>query len=173
MKSGELRVGDFLVFVWVFALAVTLHMLEEVIWLPAWSVDAGGWHEPVGRKEFGFAAVVFLLLLYGLCFLGGEWWVANGRVGVWGSEAAVYLLCGLAVVMAANIFVPHLGATIAQRRYAPGLATAVVFNLPAAALLLWSFFAGGDVRVFWFFVALGVMVITAVWGWPLLFKVFK
>jgi hypothetical protein len=47
--------------------------------------------------------------------------------------------------MVANAFVPHLVATIAARRYAPGTATAVLLNLPLGSLLLYQSLKNGDV----------------------------
>ncbi len=101
-------------------------MLEEVIWLPAWSRDAGRWHEPVRRGEFLLATAAFLALFY----IG----VIDGLRGGPGT----YLTAGFAVVMILNLFWPHLGATLVQRRYAPGLATAVFLTTPTATYLLSS-----------------------------------
>ncbi len=50
----------------------------------------------------------------------------------WGTDA----LCGYAAFMLGNVFVPHVAATIALRRYMPGTTRAVLLNLPATALLL-------------------------------------
>ena len=150
--------------VWLFALVVTLHMIEEVIWLPAWSQGAGRWHEPVGRREFAFATAVMLLFLYTISYLASR--IAPESV-------SVYLVCGLALVMLVNLVIPHLGATIAQRRYAPGLGTSLFLVVPAAGLLLWAAFAQQYISVPRFFVAgAGVLLATAV-IWPALFRIGK
>ena len=44
---------DFILIAWLFALVVTLHNLEEAIWLPDWSQTAGRWHSPVSRNLSG------------------------------------------------------------------------------------------------------------------------
>jgi len=49
--------------VWLFAAAVTLHNLEEVVWLPRWSHTAGKWHYPVGSFEFRFAVISLTMLV--------------------------------------------------------------------------------------------------------------
>jgi len=146
---------------WLFALVVTLHMIEELIWLPAWSQGAGWWHEPVGRREFAFATAVMLLFLYTISYLA-----ANG-----GAESvAIYLVCGLALVMMVNVVIPHLGATIAQRRYAPGLGTSLILIMPVAGLLLWRAFEENVISLPRYMVAaVGMLLGTAV-IWPALFR---
>jgi len=49
---------------WLFAVAITIHNLEEALWLPAWSQSAGRWHHPVGAREFRFAVGVLTTLAY-------------------------------------------------------------------------------------------------------------
>jgi len=147
---------------WLFALAVTLHMIEELLWLPAWSQDAGRWHVPVGSREFAFATAVFLLFLTPITYLA-----SNAPP----ESITIYLVCGLALVMILNFIMPHLGATIAQRRYAPGLATSLLFILPAATLLLWRAFHDNAISLPRYSVAAaGLLLATAV-IWPALFRI--
>lgn len=110
---------------WLFAVAVTLHNVEEAVFLPRWSRHAGRWHLPVGAAEFRFAVAVLALLAYVCAWLS-----------VTGSRIGTYVLCGYALAMFLNVFIPHLAATAALRRYAPGTATALAFNLPVTSLLL-------------------------------------
>jgi hypothetical protein len=63
------------------------------------------------------------------------------------NEIGIYLLCGYALAMALNVFLPHVAATIALRRYAPGTATALLFNLPVCVMLLVA--AGREQLVSW------------------------
>jgi hypothetical protein len=42
---------DFVILIWLFAAAVTLHNLEEALLLPKWSQLAGRWYRPVGACE--------------------------------------------------------------------------------------------------------------------------
>jgi hypothetical protein len=149
---------------WLFVSAVTLHMIEELIWLPAWSQAAGRWHEPVGRRPFAFATAVMLLFLYIISYLATNAAPESG---------SIYLVCGLALVMLINIFWPHLGATIAQRRYAPGLATSLLFILPTASLLLWRAFEDNAISMPRYgVVAAGILLGTAV-IWPALLRIGK
>ena len=113
---------------WFFALAVTLHNAEEALFLPKWSMCAGRWHAPVNPFEFRFAVVVLTLLAYGTAYL-------SARHGP--QSAAAYTLAGYAMAMLLNAFFPHLLATLALRRYAPGTATALLLNLPVCGALLY------------------------------------
>jgi hypothetical protein len=94
---------------WLFALALTIHNLEEAIWLPKWSQQAGRWHPKVNKFPFRFAVVVLTLLAYGTVL--GSYWGGKGSLGD-------YLLTGYAFTMLLIAFFPHLVATIVLRRYA-------------------------------------------------------
>lgn len=71
-----------------------------------------------------------------------------------------YLLAGFAFAMLLNVLVPHLLATVAMRRYMPGLGTAIALNLLVTVMLLRSAFAEGYVR-FPTFAYYGVLVCVA------------
>ncbi len=123
---------------WFFPLAITVHNLEEAIWLPAWSQRAGRWHRPVEPFAFRFAVAVLTVLAYA----AAAWSAAGGPESI-----GAYLLSGYALAMLLNVFLPHLLATVALRRYVPGLATALLCNLPVTAGLLQAAFAEGYVKL--------------------------
>jgi hypothetical protein len=125
---------NFVLLTWHFALAVTLHNAEEGWFLPAWSHSAGRWHPPVGTGEVRFAAGILTVLAY-LSASGGK-----GSVGA-------YLLAGYALAMLLNVVFPHVLATIDERRYAPGTATAVLLNLPITVLLLSTAIQAGYIQL--------------------------
>ncbi len=112
--------------IWTLAVAETLHNLEEAIWLPAWSKASGAWHPPVGAFEFRFAVVVVTLLFYAIIYDFSRHSSARSR----------YLMGGTLVLVLFNVFVPHLLATIIMTRYAPGVVTGVLVNLPVTVYLL-------------------------------------
>jgi hypothetical protein len=145
---------------WLLPAALAVHMLEEIIWLPAWSQSAGGWHPPVGRREFTFAS----MLVVGLGLLAAfaaEW----SGPGGWGA----YLATGLAAVMVVNFFVPHAGAALQLRRYAPGLASSALLMVPASLYLIQRALALDYVSPLPFIaMAIGTPVIAA-YLWPKLF----
>lgn len=129
---------NFVLLSWLFALAITVHNVEEGWLLPAWSRSAGRWHQPVGRGEFRFAVVILTVLAYlavGLSVSGGK------------ANVGTYLLAGYALAMLLNAGFPHVLATIAMRRYTPGTATALVLNLPVTVLLLSMALQGGYIQL--------------------------
>lgn len=149
---------------WLFALAVTLHMIEELIWLPAWSQRAGRWHMAVSSREFAFATAVFLLFLTIITYLASN---------ALPESVSIYLVCGLALVMLFNFVLPHLGATIAQRRYAPGLITSLLCILPAASLLLRHAFQDNAISMPRYGVAAALLLLATAVIWPALLRTGK
>lgn len=112
---------------WWFPAAFAAHNFEEALWLPAWSVHAAPFHAPVGAVEFRFAVAVLTLLSAGVTAL------ARARGGAF-SHAAV----GTWAMMLGNVLMPHLAATLALGRYAPGLGTGVILIAPVGTWLLWG-----------------------------------
>jgi hypothetical protein len=153
---------DFRIAAWIFVLVITLHNLEEALLLPAWSCTAGRWHHPVGKCEFRFAVLVLTLLAYaavGLALLGGR------------ESVGVYFLTGYALPMLLNVFIPHLLATLALRRYAPGTFTGLLLNLPVTSLLLYLAFQENYIHSSRFLWA-GPLVVAVLLGLiPLLFAI--
>jgi hypothetical protein len=82
---------------------------------------------------------------------------------------ADYLLSGYALAMLVNVVFPHLAATFGLRRYAPGTATAVLFNLPVTALLLQQAFAEGRIEPNTFLWAGPLTAIVIAMSIPVLF----
>ncbi len=123
---GALNQASYRSVVWVAAIAETLHNVEEAIWLPGWSRTSGVWHPPVGAFEFRFADAVVTLLFYAVIYF---FWKR-------GTAASRCLLGGVLVVILFNVLVPHLAATIATARYAPGVVTGILLNVPVTVFLL-------------------------------------
>jgi hypothetical protein len=126
---------------WVFALGATAHNAEEAILFPAWSVRFGRWYASVSAEAFRFAAVILSvlgLLAALLASLGGA------------RSVGAYLISGYALAMALNALVPHVAATVAFRAYAPGAATALLFNLPLGGWLVYRSLVDGyvDPKIF-------------------------
>ena len=128
-----------------FCAAVTVHNVEEALFLPDWSRAAARFRAPVGAFEFRFAVAALTLVAYACAALAAT-----------GAAFGAYLVCGYALAMAANAFVPHLVATLALRRYAPGTATGLLLNLPIGAALVAA--AAAEGRSAW---------ATFVWAGPM------
>lgn len=155
---------DFIFFAWLFALAVTVHNLEEALLLPAWSQKAGKWHHPVGAAEFRFAVVVLTLLAY----------TAAALAAVYGRESAgAYFLSGYALAMLLNVLFPHVIATVFMRRYAPGTLTALLLNLPVTILLLRQGLQEGYIQLQKFTWAGPLVVLGLLAAIPVLFALGK
>jgi len=147
---------DFVLLAWLFALAITVHNLEEALLLPDWSKTAGKWHHPVGAGEFRFAVVVLTLLGYVAAWLA----TVNGKESV-GS----YLVAGYAIAMLLNVLFPHAIATVVMRRYVPGTLTALLLNLPVTLLLLHQGFQEGYIhgeRLAWAGPLVTVSIVAAI-----------
>ena len=110
---------------WLFALGVVAHNAEEAWLLPAWPHRPARWR--VSARAFRFGAAVLSLIV-----LLAAWLAANSGPGDFG----VYLLAGIALAMVLNVLAPHLIACVVARHYAPGTATAVLFNLPLGCAYL-------------------------------------
>ena len=152
---------SFIEWQWLFPFAVTLHNLEEAIWLPAWLKHAGKWHRAVSPPAFHFAAAVLTVWAF--------------VVTVWSAKAGpesmgTYLLAGYALAMLLNVLLPHLLATVVLRRYMPGLGTAIAFNLPVTFMLLHRAFLEGYVRLPKFAFFGGLVCVALVASIPALFK---
>lgn len=110
---------------WLFALAITVHNLEEGLFLPAYAGATSRFSGRVTPFAFRFALVVLTAVAY----------VVVG-LAVAGNLLATQLLAGIAAVMVVNAVVPHLALTVAFRRYAPGTGTALCIMLPLSLLVI-------------------------------------
>jgi hypothetical protein len=144
---------------WLLPAAITIHMIEEMIWLPKWSQTAGSWHVPVRPGQFAFASIVLIVISFAATAVA----VQSDRGGV-----AIYLSLGLALTMLLNIYFPHIGSAISLKRYAPGIVTGLLINLPLMSFLIWQAVSGGYVDGILFLLAAVPMVIAAAGGWSLL-----
>lgn len=106
---------------WLFALGVILHNIEEALFLPGWSARNRRRQFEVNAASFRFAVTLLSLAVLAAASLA-----SSGGSGSFGA----YFLAGYALAMVLNVFIPHLAASIVLREYAPGTATALLFNLP-------------------------------------------
>ncbi|MHB8137263.1 MAG: HXXEE domain-containing protein [Smithellaceae bacterium] len=112
-----------------FPLAITLHNVEEALWLPQWSKQAGRFHRPVGTTEFHFAVLIITAMAYLATFL----------MLVFPNVIIVNrFFYGFLGAMTVNVLFPHLAASIFLRTYAPGLLTGLLLNVPIGATLIYQ-----------------------------------
>lgn len=111
----------------LFILTITLHNIEEGLWLPQWSQFAEKYHKPVEKKAFHFALVVITTLAY----------LVSGLFMFFPQVLVLkYFFIGYVGTMIINAFVPHLVSTIVLKRYAPGLVTGIFLNVPLNSLII-------------------------------------
>jgi Protein of unknown function with HXXEE motif len=70
---------DFYYLIWAFPLVITIHNLEEAIWLPGWSESTGRWYHTVEPGEFRFAVAVCILGAIPLLFAIGPRFVKASK----------------------------------------------------------------------------------------------
>lgn len=117
---------------WLFALAITVHNIEEGLFLPAFTASVPRLAEHSTPFSFRFALIVLTGAVYVV--------VACAAAGV---ASAIVILSGLALVMAINAVAPHLILTLVCRRYAPGTATGLFIMTPLSTLLIVRIAAAG------------------------------
>jgi hypothetical protein len=121
---------------WLFPIAVTLHNSEEAIWFPAWwSQHAREVPVHPNSGAFRFAVAALTLAAFVITYMSAR----KGKESVW-----AYLMFGYIAAMFANVFIPHLPASLILHSYTPGVVTALLINLPVMSLL-----AIGAVREGW------------------------
>jgi hypothetical protein len=150
---------------WIFfPLAITLHNLEEALWLPKWSKHAKPFHAPIEANEFHFAVIVVTMLAYLSSFLA----LAFPSVWLWS-----YFFHGFLGAMIVNTFVPHLVSTIVLRRYSPGLVTGLFLLVPINSLIIYRSISSGSITLHHLIVSVLVVGAMLLSSLPLLFRIGK
>jgi len=148
--------------IWLlFPFGITLHNLEEAVWLPKWSQHASRFHRPVEPDEFYFAVLCVTILAYLSTFLA----MAFPTVWVWKQ-----IFFGFLGAMILNAFMPHLFATIILRRYCPGLITGLLLLLPINVTIIQQAIAQGNIQWSELVIStllLGIILLAAL---PVMFK---
>ncbi len=112
----------------LFILGFSLHNLEEALWLPKWSKVAGKYHQKIGEKEFRFAVIIITALGYLISF---QYFLFSEKYFF-----SKLLYFSFVAMMVLNVIFPHLLATILLRKYAPGLISGLLLNLPIGLYLI-------------------------------------
>lgn len=111
----------------LFGIGVTLHNLEEAIFLVAWArADVRLWFEPNPKIYWALTSLVSVVV-----------WIPV--VGICISKENSHFqsaLSGFALAMAVNAVLPHFVISLVKHSYSPGMGTAMLFNLPLGVLLI-------------------------------------
>ncbi|WP_105615834.1 HXXEE domain-containing protein [Vallitalea okinawensis] len=144
-----------------FPLAITLHNIEEAIWLPQWSFYAKKYHRPVNKDEFRFAVLLITALAYISTFL---------IMTFSNIDLFKYFYFGFLGAMIMNTFFPHLVATILLKRYAPGLATGILLLIPINTLIIYLAVKDGFINLDDVILSSLIVGILLLGSLPFLFK---
>jgi hypothetical protein len=110
--------------------AFTLHNLEEVLGMEKWSKSVPSYiHKPVTTGQFGIATLLFSILGFA---------VTLTKVFYQTELYYYFVITGFAGMILINVFIPHLSATIYLKKYAPGVISGLLINLPLTTLILIS-----------------------------------
>lgn len=146
----------------IFLLGFTLHNIEEAIWLPEWSKYAKKFHHPVERNQFVFAVIVVTIIGYLLTIIEI---LENNPGSIWS-----YVYLGFIGMMGLNAIMPHLVATFLLKRYAPGLISSLLLNLPISIIIITRYINAG-INVYLLILAIMVMSAVILLSLKPLFKV--
>ncbi|ERI10365.1 HXXEE domain-containing protein [Aneurinibacillus aneurinilyticus] len=149
-------------FIILFCFAITLHNIEEAIWLPKWSQQPSKFQKSVTAGEFHFAVIVITALAYLSAFY---------YLFVPESNLAKWIFIGFLGSMILNAIFPHAIATIVLKRYAPGLVTGIMLNIPINSLIILRLFENHQLawkELIFSTMAVGIILLALI---PLLFKI--
>jgi len=124
-------------FFWLFPVAFALHNIEEAIWMPSFSKTAGRFARPVNSFEFIFAVIILTIL----SAIITELFFLNGKESFF---CNLYFAFNLAMLL--NVFFPHISATIALKKYCPGLLTGLTFLAPVTIYVLYYGYTNGFIK---------------------------
>ena len=145
----------------LFLLGFPLHNTEEAVWFPKWSRQAKKYQNPVEPNEFIFAVIIITILGY----------LLSGADFLFGSPGDFfnYLYLGFIGMMGINAIVPHLIATFAVKKYAPGLITGLLLNLPLSLIIILWHIKNGT-KVIYLFAAIVVVSVLVFFSLKYLFR---
>ncbi len=146
----------------IFPIAITLHNIEEALWLPRWSQDAGKYVKPVGRGEFHFALICVTVMAYLVSF---------GYMLFPELSLLKFMYFGFLGSMIINAVFPHFVATLVLRKYAPGLITGLFVNLPVFSMLVYRAIDEGVISLIAFGVSSVILGVSLLALLPLLFRI--
>ena len=146
--------------IWLFAVAETLHNLEEAVMMPRWTPPHPKLRPRTGLREFRFAVVVLTIAVYVCAYLA----MTGGKESV-----GAYLITGYALGALINVLAPHVAISMRFRCYSPGVVTAVLLILPVTVLLLRAAFRESWINSSIFLWAGPLVVLAMLASLPLLF----
>ncbi len=145
-----------------FCMAITLHNMEEAIWLPRWSQHSSQFQKPVTPGEFHFAVLIVTVLAY----LSAFSYLYRPE-----SNLTKWIFIGFLGSMIVNAIFPHLIATVLMKKYAPGLLTSLLLNMPINSFVIYQMFAQNFIvwkELIISTIVVGIILLALI---PVLFKI--
>jgi hypothetical protein len=133
----------------LFLMGFTLHNIEESVWLPKWSKHAKRFHEPVERNQFIFAVIIITMI--------GYWVTIADILSNEPGNIPNYLYLGFIGMMGLNSIFPHFIATLLLKKYAPGLLTGILLNLPISLIIIFVYLQKG---LNFYYLLLSIAIVT-------------
>ncbi len=114
----------------IFMLCLTLHTIEEALWLTEWRAKTMPNTNWFLKKEH------FLFAVLGITILG---YLAAGLYALFPNNLYfAYTFVGFVGAMLINAIAPHLVLTIQYKKYCPGVFTGCFLILPFHTILLYN-----------------------------------
>ncbi len=123
-----IRIANYAFLRWALIPAIAAHNLEEWLTFPAFRQGAGRTLESLNLSvqsdpwDVTQLALVLATAISALAVV----YAGLGRQ----TRAKEFIVCTIAGIYFANVFLPHIPSAIAAKGYAPGVVTAVLVNLP-------------------------------------------
>jgi len=145
----------------LFLMGFTLHNLEESAWLPEWSKQARKFHAPVEKSHYIFATIIITMIGYLVTLVD----ILSDEPG----SIPNYLYLGFIGMMGVNAILPHLVATLLLKKYAPGLLTGILLNLPISIVIIKEYLHKG-VEVYLLILSIAIVTGLVLFSLKYLFK---
>jgi len=145
----------------LFLIGFTLHNLEESVWLPDWSKHAKKFHKPVERNQFIFAVIIITMIGCLVTFVN----ILFDQPG----NIPNYIYLGFIGMMGLNSIFPHLVATLILKKYAPGLLTGILLNLPISLIIITVYLQKG-INIYYLILSIAIVTGLVLFSLKYLFK---
>lgn len=150
---------------WIFfPIAITLHNIEEAIWLPKWSTQGHRFQKPIEANEFYFAVIIVTIIAYLASFFA----ILFPDSWFW-----THFFHGFLGAMILNTFMPHLASTIVLRKYSPGLISGLFLLLPINSVILYQSVTFGIIQIVDLFLSIIIVSAFLLTLLPFLFRISK
>jgi hypothetical protein len=114
----------------IFMFCLTLHNIEEALWLPEWNKkNMPNMRRAPNKQHFTFAVIGITILEY----------LASGLY-LFFPQNIYFEFCFIGCVgaMMINAFIPHILLTLRYRKYCPGVLTGCLLLIPFDSIILYN-----------------------------------